>query len=75
MIGKIVKIVLIILFALINFVLVQGEYEIITKPYLQNDFPIIKGIGAVYVLGLIIVVLAALTIYLLLSLIKSYKKG
>jgi len=74
-----IKLVLLAFFSLLWFVLVQAEYEIITKPELQNDFPIIKGISAVYFLGfilLIISVIIALLLPLLINLIKSmFKKN
>lgn len=42
-----IKLFLLAFFSLLWFFLIQGEYEIITKPELQNDFPINKGVGAV----------------------------
>jgi hypothetical protein len=48
------KIILLTFFSLLWFVLIQGEYEMITKPYLRNAFPGIKGIYAVYFLSIIL---------------------
>jgi len=36
------KLLIIVFFSLIWVVLIQAEYEMITKPELQNDFPLIK---------------------------------
>lgn len=63
----ILKLILAAVFALVWFVLVQAEYEIITKPELQNDFPIIKGIYAVCFLGFVLLAIAAAIIALLYS--------
>jgi len=54
---------------LVWFFLIQGEYEMITKPELQNDFPVVKGVYAVYLTGFVLLVIAA-TIFLLLRSIK-----
>jgi len=51
---------------------IQGEYEMITKPELQNDFPIIKGAGAVYFLGFILLIMSLIIILLIYS---SFKKN
>jgi len=67
----IVKLVLLAFFSLMWFFLIQAEYEIIIKPQLQNDFPVIKGIGAVYFLGFIIFILSVVIVYLL-YLIKKH---
>lgn len=64
------KLGLALLLTLMGFILVQGEYEMITKPELQNDFPIIKGIYAVYSLGLILLAIGATVVYLLYSIRK-----
>jgi len=72
-----IKIILLIFFSLVWFVLIQAEYEMITKPVLQNDFPIIKGIGAVLFLGFILLILSVIIILLINSLknmIKSKQK-
>lgn len=66
------KLVLVVVFSLAWFVLIQAEYEMITKPELQNDFPIIKGVYAVYSLGLILLAIAIIIIFLLRSIKKSY---
>lgn len=68
---SIIKIVILIILSLVWFVLVQGEYEMITKPNLQNEFPIIKGIYAVYFLGFILLIIGILIIMLLYSIKKS----
>lgn len=69
-----IKLVFLALFSLVWFVLIQGEYEMITKPELQNDFPIIKGVYAVYFLGLILLVISVIIAYLLYLIIKSRKQ-
>jgi len=51
--------------------LIQGEYEMITKPELQNDFPIAKGAYAVYSTGFILLVIAIIIFLLLYSIKKS----
>jgi len=73
----ITKLILLGFFSLIWFFLIQGEYEMITKPKLQNDFPIIKGVGAVYFLGFILLIISAIIACLLFLIIKpreQYKK-
>lgn len=68
------KLILLAFFSLMWFVLIQGEYEMLIKPELQNDFPIIKGVGAVCFLGLIILVISRIIAYLLLLIIKPKKQ-
>lgn len=68
------KLILLAFSTLIWFVLIQGEYEMIAKPELQNEFSIIKGIGAVYFLGLILLVISVIIIYLLFSIIRPKKE-
>ena len=58
----IVKLILLAFFSLMWFIFIQAEYEMITKPELQNDFPIIKGIYAVYFTGFILLVISAIII-------------
>ena len=69
----IIKLFLIALFSLMWFILIQAMYEMITKPELQNDFPIIKGIYAVYFLGVILLILGIVIIFLIFSIIKLKK--
>jgi hypothetical protein len=69
----IAKLILSVFLSLLWFLLVQAEYEMITKPLLQNDFPVIKGVAAIWFLGLILLILGAAIIFLLRS-IKKYKK-
>jgi uncharacterized integral membrane protein len=71
----IIKVVILIVLSFIWFILVQSEYEMITKPNLQNDFPIIKGIFAVYFLGLILLIIAVLIIMILYSMRKSKRNS
>lgn len=66
----IVKLFLSVILSLLWFILVQAEYEMITKPELQNDFPIIKGVYAVYFTGFILLMMA-LGIFFLLYSIKN----
>lgn len=70
----IIRLVLLAFFSLMWFILIQAEYEMITKPELQNDFPIIKGIYAVYLIGFILLILSAVIVFLL-YLIKKSKKN
>ncbi len=70
----IIKLVLLAFFSFLWFVLIQGEYEMITKPQLQNDFPIIKGASAVYFLGFILLLISIMITYLLYLIIKSGKQ-
>jgi hypothetical protein len=78
----IIKLVLLALFSLMWFVLIQAEYEIITKPDLRNDIAIIKkifgesfnGILTVYSLGFILLVISAVIIFLLYSIYAKRKK-
>jgi len=67
---SIVRIVILIFLSLAWFILVQAEYEMITKPNLQNDFPIIKGISAIYFLAFILLIIGVLIIILLYSIRK-----
>jgi hypothetical protein len=69
------KLILSVLLSFMWFVLIQAEYEMITKPELQNDFPIVKGIYAVYLTGFILLVIAATILYLLYSIKKSRIKS
>ncbi len=68
-----IKLAFLAFFSLLWFLLVQGEYEMITKPYLQNDFPIIKGILAVYFLGFVLLITGVIIGFLLYSIKKSLK--
>lgn len=67
----IAKLILSVFLFLIWFVFIQGEYEMIVKPELQNDFPVIKGVYAVYFTGFILLIITAVILYLLYSIKKS----
>jgi uncharacterized membrane protein len=69
-----IKLVLLVFLSFIWFVLIQAEYEMITKPELQNEFPIIKGIYAVFFLGFILLILS-LIIFSLLPLLNNLKNS
>jgi len=69
-----IKLVLLVFFSLMWFILIQAEYEMITKPELQNDFPIIKGVYAVYFLGFILLITSVIIIFLLFIIKKSNKR-
>jgi hypothetical protein len=69
-----IKIVLLILLSFLWFLFIQAEYEIVTKPELQNDFPIIKGVYAVYVLGFILLILSIVIFLLLSSSVKKLRR-
>jgi len=66
----IIKLVVLAFFSLMWFILIQTEYEMITKPELQNDFPIIKGVYAVYFLGFILLIISGIIV----SLLPFFKK-
>jgi len=68
-----IKLAFLAFFSLLWFILVQAEYEMITKPYLQKDFPIIKGVYAVYFLGFILLIIGVIIVLLLFSIKKSSK--
>jgi len=68
------KTVLLAVLSLVWFVFIQAEYEMVTKPMLQNDFPVIKGVYAVYFLGIILLILSTLIIFLLFSIVKKFTK-
>ena len=67
-----IQLVFLIIFSILWFVLIQGEYEMLTKPALQYDFPIIKGIYAVSFLGIIILILSLIIAYLIYSITKHH---
>jgi len=67
------KIVVLTFFSFLWFLLIQGEYEMITKPELQNDFPVIKGPSAVYFLGAIILIISILIFILSIPILKKLK--
>ena len=70
-----IKLVLLAFFSLVWFILIQAEYEIITKPDLRNEVPILQrflgenfnGILTVYLFGFILLALSAIILYLLFS--------
>lgn len=68
------KLILVVVFALIWFVLIQVEYEIITKPELAKDFAIISGIWLVIFFGFVLLFIAAAIIALLYSVKKDKQK-
>ena len=67
----IAKLILSVFLFLAWFFLMQAEYEMITKPELQNDFPIVKGVYAVYLTGFALLVIAVAISLLLYSIKKS----
>ena len=67
------KIVALAFLSLSWFLLIQGEYEMIIKPELQNDFPVVKGLSAVYFLGAIILIISILIFVLLIPILKNLK--
>jgi len=60
-----IKIILLVFFVSVWFVLIQAEYEIITKPELQSERPLVQGIGAVWFGGFIVLILSIIIILLL----------
>jgi hypothetical protein len=69
----ILKLAPLVMLSLLWFVLVQAEYEIITKPELRRDFPVVQGLTAVYVLGFILLIISVVILYPLMSVIKELK--
>jgi tryptophan-rich sensory protein len=68
---NIFKLLLAGIFAFVWFILVQAEYEIITKPHLAKDFAIISGIWLVIFFAIVLIAIAAAIIALLYSIKKS----
>jgi hypothetical protein len=73
-IKLIFRIGLLLFLSLFWFLFIQAEYEMVTKPILQNDFPVIKGVYAVYFLGIILLVVSGLILFLLCSIVKKLWK-
>jgi len=69
-----IKLILLVFFSFLWFIFIQAEYEMIAKPELQNDFPIIKGIYAVYFLGFILLIISVIIVSLL-PLLKNLKNS
>lgn len=67
----IIKLILLAFLFLVCFFLLQAEYEMITKPELQNDFPVVKGACAIYFTGFILLVITVIIFLLLYSIKKS----
>ena len=70
-ITVITKLILSVFLFLVWPFLTQGEYEMIMKPELQNDFPIVKGVYAVYLTGFVLLFITAAIFLLLYSIKKS----
>ena len=70
---NIIKIVIVVIFTLVWLFLVQGEYEMITKPYLRAEFPVFHGIWAVIVLGLVLVLIIIAIVTTIMSMVKKEK--
>jgi len=68
----ILKLVLAGFFAFTWFILIQAEYEIITKPELAKDFAIISGTRLVLFFGFVLLFLSAAIIGLLWGLKKLW---
>jgi len=64
-----------IFFLLVWFVLIQAEYEVITKPELRDEIPLVPGIWGVYFLGFIVLILSLIILYLFYILIKKFKNS
>jgi len=69
------KIVIILFLGMVWFFLLQGEYEIITKPYLRNEFPVIHGAGAVVVLAIVLIIIAIAIVTTILSIFREKNYG
>jgi hypothetical protein len=61
----IIKLFSLVIFSFLWFIFIQAEYEMITKPELQNEFPILKGVSAVYFLGFVLTILSIIIVSLL----------
>lgn len=68
-----VKISLLLFSSLVWFVLVQAEYEVVTKPYLRDDISWIDEDLIVYLFGLILIILAFIIIFLIYLLKREIK--
>lgn len=68
---NVIKIISVVILSLMFFVLIQSEYEMITRPELVNDYPWIASYHAVYILGFILVIIVLTGLYLIYSIIKS----
>lgn len=67
------KFILLAFLSLFWFIFIQVEYEILTKPKLQDEFPIIKGAYAVYFTGIILLIFSVLIFFLLTPTLKKLK--
>lgn len=67
------KIVIILFLGFVWLFILQGEYEIITKPYLRNEFPVIHGAGAVVILAIVLIIIAIAIVTTILSILKERK--
>ena len=72
--GIVLKSIAAVFLFLLWFVFIQSEYEMITKPELRSEFPIIKGTAAVTVFGLITLIVLALGVWVSMSLCRDLKK-
>ncbi len=72
-IKLIFKIASLAFLSLFWFIFIQVEYEMVTKPQLQNDFPVIKGAYAVYFLGIILLIISVLIPCLVKSTVNKLK--
>jgi hypothetical protein len=68
-----IKIIFLAFLSLLWLLFIQAEYEMITKPNLSYDFPIIKGPLAVYFLGILLLIISVLIFLLLISILKNIK--
>lgn len=69
------KLALLLLFTLMWFILIQAEYEILTKPELRNDVPIIKGLAAVYFFGFVLLIISVIIVFLIRSIRRPRKQS
>lgn len=67
------RVVLLGLLCLFWFIFIQVEYEIITKPYLLDDFPDLKRMGGAYLFGIVVLVASLLIIYLIYPALRRLK--
>jgi len=68
------KILVTIILFLIWFIFIQAEFEMVTKPELQTEFPIIHGWGAVCVFGSIILLISISFAIMLISTLRDLRK-
>jgi len=70
----IIKVLLLLLFSFMWFLLVQAEFEMLTKPYLRAQCPVVQGSACVYFGGVILSIIALFIFALSYSIYKHFKQ-